>query len=171
MATAPCLCFHGTVAAASHIRPLVIGGLLLVLLLSGCVAPSRARPTFAPRAMRAQLQGIQTRVGGPLLTNEKVIVSGDTSTIIQPIAHERAIADRMLRELRRGKSTTQKLAEIAAVQPVYDLDGTETRALMDAELAAFRRSLEEAGQKVASLHEELYSPWARYSIWMAGTRN
>ena len=101
----------------------------------------------------------------------KVIVSGDSSTIIQPIAHERTIADGMLLELRRGKSTTQKLAEIAAAQPLYDLDGTATRALMDVELAAFRQSLEEAEQKGASLHEKLYYPWARYSIWMAGTKN
>ena len=70
MATAPCLCFYGTAAAASHLRPLAIGGLLFALALSGCVAPSRVRATFAPRAVRIQLQGMQTRVGDPLLTKE-----------------------------------------------------------------------------------------------------
>jgi tetratricopeptide (TPR) repeat protein len=70
MATVPCLRIHGAVAAAFYVRPFVVGGLLFAVVLSGCVAPSRTRPTYAPRAVRAQLQGIETRVGDPLLTDE-----------------------------------------------------------------------------------------------------
>ena len=98
----------------------------------------------------------------------KAVVNGDRVTVLTTEAHEQLIVERMNRALRQPKTTTERLAEIAAEQPIHDLDGAETRQSVDEELALVHQALDQAERSAEVLHEEIYNPWIHYMIWMAG---